>query len=474
MSHVCLNAPRTASGAFAPPLFLARFGGAVPHPYAMRRKVLIAALGVSLLAVTILVVRKVGHRPDASTSSSDDGETPSLAHASHVSRHDDEPALPEVPPIAGLDLLHVAAADGVTSAPASGGTAQLTLDADLQRTALGLMSTHHLPEAAVVLLDVATGRLLVYASHVDKGPPRDLCAEATAPSASVFKVVTAAALVEDAHLGPDTKQCYSGGEQRIRSVDLVDDPQRDRWCTTLAGAMGHSINTVFARLARQRLTPAQLEAMARRFGYGQAVSFDVPVEPSALHIPAEPLEFARTAAGFWNTTLSPLEAAEISAVVAHEGEWVRPSVVDKVVSGDGATAWSAPETPPTRRVVSRETAAQLAAMMEHTVGEGTSWRAFHDARGAAFLPGIGVAGKTGTLTDAESKRYYTWFTGFAPNRPQPGVRQVAVAALVVNGPTWQVKANVLARDVLRAYFAEHDVSGVSKPSITAVARHHRR
>ena len=209
-------------------------------------------------------------------------------------------------------------------APTTEGTARLTLDAELQRVALGLMSAHHLPEAAVVLMDAATGRLLVYASHVEKGPPRDLCVEATAPSASVFKIVTAAALLEDAHLGPDTKQCYSGGESRISAADLVDDPQRDRWCTTLAGAMGRSINTVFARLASEHLAPPQLEAMARRFGYGQGVPFDVPVQPSALHVPTEPLEFARTAAGFWNSTLSPMQAVEMSAIVARGGEAVRP------------------------------------------------------------------------------------------------------------------------------------------------------
>jgi peptidoglycan glycosyltransferase len=320
---------------------------------------------------------------------------------------------------------------------------------------------------------VATGKMLVYASHVEKGAPRDLCAEATAPSASVFKVVTAAALVEDAHLGADTRQCYSGGEQRIGSLDLVDDPQRDRWCTTLAGAMGRSINTVFARLATQHLTPAELEAMARRFGYGLPFSFDVPVQTSAVHIPGEPLEFARTAAGFWNSTLSPLEAVELSAIVARDGEAVRPRVVDKVVAAGGAVIWSATDTPDTRRVVGRETAEQLATMMEHTVGEGTSWRAFHDGRGAAFLPGLTIAGKTGTLTDSEAQRYYTWFTGYAPTRPQPGVRQVAVAVLVVNGPTWQVKANVIARDVLRAYFARRETTGVTRPSLNAIARHHK-
>ncbi len=377
-------------------------------------------------------------------------------------------------PLAGLDLSKMSADATGIFAPTEAGVARLTIDPALQQTALGLMDAHRLPESAAIVMDVATGRLLVYASHVGSGALRDLCTEAKAPSASVFKIVTAAALVEDAHLGPDTRQCYSGGESRITSTDLVDNPQRDRQCATLGTAMGHSINTVFARLASGHLSPPQLDAMARRFGYGQGIPFDVPVEPSSLHVPADPLEFARTAAGFWNTTMSPLQAVEISAIVARGGETVRPGVVDRVLSNSGAVLWSAPEPQSSRRAVARETAEQLAAMMDHTVSEGTCWHAFHDARGRAFLPGIEVAGKTGTLTDADSHRYYTWFTGFAPVRPLPNVRQVAIAVLVVNGPTWEVKANVIARDILRAYFVEQDTQGVTRPSIAAITKFRAR
>jgi peptidoglycan glycosyltransferase len=431
--------------------------------------------GASLLTAGFAVTRLAPHgRRAAPTPAQSTGDAfPALAHATPSPAHEEEPSEPPAAPVVGLDMSRATADDGGLVAPAEGGTARLTLDADLQRTALGLMAVRHLPEAAAVVMDVASGRLLVYASRVDQGPARDLCAEATAPSASVFKIVTAAALIEEAHLGADTKQCYSGGEQRISALDLVDDPQRDRWCATLASAMGRSINTVFARLAKEHLAPLQLDAMARRFGYAQSLAFDVPVQPSELRVPSEPLDFARTAAGFWNSTLSPLEAAEISAIVARSGEAVRPSLVDKVISSAGAVVWSAPDPPPSRRVVARETAEQLGTMMEHTVSEGTSWRAFHDLRGTAFLPGIAVAGKTGTLTDAETRRYYTWFTGFAPARPQAGARQVAVAVLVVNGPAWQIKANVLARDVLRAYFASRSVPGVSRPPIASIARHHK-
>ncbi len=440
----------------------------------MRRSLRLAIAATTLAG---LAGCRAQHAPASSPAPAESASVVAVPLSQSVpAAHEPEPGpVPQpVPqePLAGLDLAHMSTDGDSLTARADAGTAHLTLDPELQRTALQIMGAHHVPEAAAVLIDVATGRLLVYASHIEgaSGPARDLCVEATAPSASVFKIITAAALVEEAHLGPDTRQCYSGGEQRITAADLVDNPARDKSCVTLAGAIGHSVNTVIARLATAHLSPPQLEAMARRFGYGQAIPFDVPVQPSAVHVPLEPLEFARTAAGFWNTTLSPLEAAAISAIVARGGEAVQPRLVDRLAAADGAAVWSAPEPPASHRAIARETAEEVATMMEHTVSEGTSFKAFHDGRGRAFLPGIGVAGKTGTLTDGGAQRYYTWFTGFAPSRPQPDERQVAVAVLVVNGPTWHVKANVVARDVLRAYFAQQGAPGVSRPSVGKVAR----
>jgi peptidoglycan glycosyltransferase len=433
------------------------------------RRWLLSAAGASMLLAALIAGRAL--RARATHRGPLPVPTPSLA-VSVAARGDLERREPPArladptPPIARLELTRIAALDGSLIAPAAGGTARLTLDADLQRAAGSLMALRRLPEAAVVLMEVASGRLLVYASHVERGPARDLCAEASAPSASVFKIVTAAALVEDAHLGPETKQCYSGGEQRILPGDLIDDPRRDKWCTTLAGALGRSVNTVFARLAEHHLVPEQLDAMARKFGYGEPLPFDVPVQPSAVNVPNESLEFARTAAGFWNTTLSPLEAAEISAIVARGGERVRPSLVDKILAKSGDVLWSSPDGSDSGRAIAQDTAEKLAAMMEHTISEGTSFRAFHDARGTAFLPGIAVAGKTGTLADAPARRYFTWFTGFAPVRPIQHVPQVAIAVLVVNGPSWRVKANGLARDVLRSYFASREVKGVTSPVLS--------
>ncbi len=451
----------------------------------MGHRIVGAGIAIGFASIAVVLARAVTHgrgSPEA-TPPAAVLELPALPAPVAPVASSRAPSHPVAPPFAGLELTRIALGDDGASAPADEHRlAHLTLDPELQRAADRLMEAHRLPEAAMVLIDVATGRLLVYASHIeraDHGSPavRDLCAEATAPSASVFKIITGAALIEDAGLSPDTRECYSGGEQKLLPSDIEDDPRRDKWCTTLAGAMGHSTNAVFAKLALHDLKRSSLEAMATRFGYGEPVPFDVAVQPSTLTLPSDPLGYARTAAGFWSSTLSPLEAAWLSATVARGGDAPRLSIVSGVEDANGASVYLAPEPSSVRRVVQRDTAQALTRMMEVTVAEGTSFRAFHDSHGLSFLPGVVVAGKTGTLTNAQDQRFYTWFTGFAPSRPllKEGalegakVPQVAVAVLVVNHPQWHVKANVLARELLREYFARQHVPGVSAPTVRADA-----
>ena len=369
------------------------------------------------------------------------------------------PTVNPPPPLAGIDLTKITLYDDGATAPAPlGRTAHLTLSSPLQRATQRVLREYALPEAAVVALDLSNGKVLVWASHVQQGRARDLCVESTAPAASIFKIVTAAALVETAGVPPDIRQCYSGGESRITSIDLIDDPKRDHWCATLGEAMGRSVNTVFARLAVKNLTPPTLTSMAQAFGFGESQPFDVPVGVSDVHIPDDRLGFARTAAGFWNTTLSPLEGAMIAATVANRGETLRPVLVESVTDASGSL-YEAPKRAVLRRTIRPETAAALTAMMETTTSNGTSHRAFRDSEGRAFLPNISVAGKTGSLMRAETQQFYTWFVGFAPSRTP----EIAISVLAVNTPTWRAKANVIARDVLRAYFASRGASGVTRP-----------
>ncbi|MFI5300305.1 MAG: penicillin-binding transpeptidase domain-containing protein [Polyangiales bacterium] len=359
--------------------------------------------------------------------------------------------------LAGLDLKSIAIDDaGAVASAANGRVARLTVDPRLQIAVTRLIKKHKVPQAAVVVLEPSTGKVLAYGSRGGDG--KDLDVEAFAPSASVFKIVTGAALVQIAGLTPDFKTCYTGGEQKITAAELREDPKRDLYCATLAQAMGRSINTVFARLASKKLTAPDLQAIAMQLGYGSAIPFDVPVEISKIDLPTDTLGFARTAAGFWNTTLSPLHGALLASAVADGGTIMRPWIVSEVIEGQSSIyKASAPQI--WHKAIDPATASALETMMRETVSQGTSYKAFHDKAGKPFLPEIPVAGKTGTLNQTSPTRLFTWFVGFAPLKNP----KVAIATLVVNDPVWKVKANVLAREVLQAYFSEQGAPGVQSP-----------
>lgn len=373
------------------------------------------------------------------------------------------PKSKEPPKLEGLDLLRMDLRPQRVLAPLKDGqTAELTLDPAIQRVARAQMQKYRLPEGGVVVMDVKTGKLLAYASYVNEGEAFDVNVRAGAPAASVFKVITGSALVEKGGLNSESEQCYHGGKSRILPDELVDDARRDKWCATLAIAMGRSLNVVFGRLAQKHLTPEDVAQMGGAFGFGASVPFAVPNEPPKIEIPQEPIEFARASAGFWHTTMSPLLGASIAQTVANGGVTLEPRIVQAVARG-GEELWREEREPRVlRRAIKAETAAQVSRMMRETVSNGSAFKGFHDAKGKPYLPGVNVAGKTGTLTDYKLNRFYTWFVGFAPAEAP----EVAISTLVVNTPSWQIKAPQLACEVLRTYF---DKKGVSEEARVATA-----
>lgn len=382
-------------------------------------------------------------------------------------------------PLAGLDLAKIDVSGEVPTAPAADGrVAELTLSPKLQRAANRYLREAALPEGAIVIVEVKTGRVLAWSSYSEDSPARDFAAESNVPTASVFKIVTGSGLVEKG-LGPNTKVCYRGGKSRIEADDLIPDERRDKWCATIGQAMGRSLNTVFARMASQHLDHDSLESIAKRLGWGRQIPFDVPVVPSGLDLPKEDdTELARSAAGFFHTTMSPFQGANLATTVANGGEMLRLHIVDRVREGkndktgkkldkpsDGAIVYEGPkERESLGRVIEERTARAVTSMMEHTVEDGTSFKSFHDHAGRALLPDIRIAGKTGTLAETKKNgRLVTWWVGFAPSdKPE-----IAVSVLAANRHSWRVKATTIAANMLRVYFAEQKRKGVVDPTLQA-------
>lgn len=346
-----------------------------------------------------------------------------------------------------------------------GGLAQLTLHPTLQKSVEDALASHHLPFAAAAVLSIPDGKVLVLAGYSKADPTLDaatLALRPWAPAASVFKIVSASALLQEGHIDPETRVCYHAGVSSVLHDNLVDMPAIDHSCASLSYGIGKSQNAILAKLATRNLRPQQLEHMANAFGFGQDLGFDAPLDPSEVEIPREPLEFARAAAGFWHSSLSPLHGALIAATIANHGEMPAARLIEKAVDARGTPITLAKHA--SRRVLDRAVAEQVGRMMQLTTSMGTARHSFRDRNGHPTLP-VEVAGKTGTLfyrgrahdpalpstmTTLEAGQLgYSWFIGFAPaDHPK-----IAFAVLLGNPVAWPLKAHAVARHLIADYLA---------------------
>src|SRR5215471_12756511 len=305
----------------------------------MRRTFSIAALGFPLTAIATLAIALLTPERDAAAQ---DG-----------SRKEGRPPIP----VLGTMRLAGPASQGYIAATDDGGLAALTVDPRLQQATESVLRAFQIPYGAAVVLSVPDARVLALVGRSAADPrlgPAELALRPWAPAASVFKVVSATALVGSG-VSPQERTCYHGGVSAVLPDNLTDVPALDHRCETLAYGIGKSQNAILAKLATRHLSPGILEDVGRALGFGQEIPFELPVAPSHLDVPADALEFARTAAGFWHSTLSPMHGALLAATIASGGEMLAPRLVDHAVDARGRsipTFATAPAPPPgARRVI---------------------------------------------------------------------------------------------------------------------------
>jgi penicillin-binding protein A len=323
-----------------------------------------------------------------------------------------------------------------------------TLDDELEQAAQKLLRSAKPVEGAVVMVEPKTGRVLAFSALGGETSRFELLTKARLPAASLFKIVTTTALFESTTLSPQDEVCIQGGMRGIERRHLEPARGPGTECGRFAWALGHSKNAVFAQLATRLLTRDDLLHTAERLGFNGKLSLDDgerQVELGRLTVPYNDLAFARTAAGFQGSSLSPIGAAYLMTVIARGGSPVALRLHDSVAETD-------PRAPSPTPLFSGRTAQRLTRMLEVTVETGTSRGAFTAPDGKRFLPGIRVAGKTGTLRPNQGQDSTTsWFVGFAPSRSP----EIVVSVMLVNGQLYRRKANEVARDLLRTYFRSH-------------------
>jgi len=308
---------------------------------------------------------------------------------------------------------------------------------------------------AMVLLESRTGRILAMAEkRGEVSNPlltsKTILTSATAPAASLMKIVTASAAIEKSNLDPELDVPFHGGCGHLRGQNWLRDAKQDRQHMDLALAFGKSCNTVFARVAIYHTGLLALSDMADRYMFNKPISSDLFIETSAAFLPspetATPYEVGMAGAGFGASRLSPIHSAMLSAATGNGGMLMSPFLVESATDAKGAVVYRG--TPkPIARLFSANTAAKMAVLMQETITAGTSRRYFRRKGTRKDLFDIG--GKTGTLSDPEDRQIlYTWFSGVAPlDTPN----SVAIGTLVASPQNWLVRASSLAQAGLAEY-----------------------
>ena len=325
-------------------------------------------------------------------------------------------------------------------------------DEALDRQMRDLFSSYKPDYGAFVAIDANTGRVLSLISwnKSDAWIRDHLALRATFPSASVFKVVTAAAVISEKKMSANSIISYNGSRHTLYKRNLFkDDVTRWTQHVPLKEAFAQSINSVFGKLGVFLVGPTELKSYAEKFGFNRELPSDLPVQQGKALITEDPWELAEAASGFTKSnTMSPLQGALIAAAIVNDGKMMEPFVVSSLSDEAGKTIYQS--TPHLSQVViDPQAAKEMRELMRETVESGTSRGSFRGFKAAGNSP-IDVGGKTGSLTGTDPQGKYDWFVGYGTN----GEKRIALAALTISKEYWKVKSSYLARKALETYFSD--------------------
>jgi penicillin-binding protein A len=342
--------------------------------------------------------------------------------------------------------------DALEGRERQGDTVVTTLRPAVQRAAADALAGQR---GAVVALDPRTGDVLAMVSsptydpnalsshdgdqiratweqlEADPANPRlNRAASETFAPGSTFKVITAAAALE-AGATPETRYDDPPSLDLPQTTAEIFNFDRGSTCAggdsiTLQRALEVSCNTTFGMIGLQ-VGDEGLVRTAQRFGLNAELDFDLPAATSRIPAELDAPATAQSAIGQRDVRVSPLQMALVAAAIGNDGVMMRPRLVGEVQDFAGRTVREIPAEPQvvegvaTGQVVSPGTAAALQQMMVGVVAQGSG-------RNAA-VPGVQVAGKTGTAEQGEGEAPDVWFIGFAPAEDP----RVAVAVIVEEG-----------------------------------------
>ncbi|RKF27483.1 peptidoglycan D,D-transpeptidase FtsI family protein [Micromonospora globbae] len=291
------------------------------------------------------------------------------------------------------------------------------------------------------------------------GPLKNRALTETLPPGSTFKVVVAAAALENGitkdtaiPAGSSYTPPTSGTPIRNAAASICPEAQ-----VTLMEAVTESCNTGFAKLG-VRLGADAIKEKARQFGFeqddltvGQLGEDGLPVAASHTGTMQnadggdDPAALAQSSIGQRDVRMTPLQGALIAASVANGGSQMRPYLVRQLLAPDRTTSYYTAKARELRQPISGQVASDLRDMMVSVVENGTGRN--------AQINGYTVGGKTGTAQSAPDRPDHGWFIGFALDKNGTPISAVCVE-LEQAGSGGSAEAAKIAGRIMRAVIAD--------------------
>jgi peptidoglycan glycosyltransferase len=340
-------------------------------------------------------------------------------------------------------------------APGGRYTLETSIDRDLQRFVMDLLNRSMTQHSAAVVIRPDNGQVLAMASYENNGnggKGENLCLRADFPAASLFKIIAAAAAVENRGMNPETPLTFRGQKYTLYKSQLKEDKakkgkkQNPGTQTTLREAFSDSINPVFGKLGIHYLGSDLISEYADRFLFNHLVPFDLYVAPSRYVKPMDDYALAEVASGFNKRTLiSPLHAGLITASIANGGTMMTPWLVKTVRNDAGDVLYEAAPSV-LASPINKKTASKMMVLMEGTVVEGTAKRAFQPLQRKRELRYVDLGAKTGTINGATDHCKYEWMTVFV--LPSDGDGGLCITVMTAHGEKIGVRAKDIARLII--------------------------
>lgn len=330
---------------------------------------------------------------------------------------------------------------------------EFTLDRDLQERIEETYQRYDPSYAAFVAMDPETGKILAMVDYSSEPHEGNLALQATFPAASVFKVVTSAAAMGDGKIRPNAVFPVNGRFTTLYKSNLREFVNRWTRFITIEEAFAKSVNSVFGKIAMNRVGPGALQKYANNFGFNQKISFDMPIEMGTVNVPTND-EFGLAESGSGYTTkqtLNPVQGAMMASAMVNGGKIPAPYLVSNITDGSGQKIYEVEQNGSLFRPVDQETAKHLALLAEQTVTRGTARREFRDYNHHPVLSKLFIGGKTGSFTGTSPAGKYDWFVGFAQSSSDPK-KKIAFASMIVNRKYWKIKSYHVAREAIIQHF----------------------